>query len=353
MRERFPRLLALVGLLLAVALIAGCGEDEESAGGDTDPQTVLDRALGGGEPIESGVLDLEFNLESATDPGGTISATLQGPFQSSGDGGLPELDFDVTALVDAAGSNLDFEGGLTLTPEAGFISYAGTAYELDSETFDLLQSSYAQSSELEEEQGEENSLAQFGIDPSAWVTDLTNEGTEDLNGTEVVHVSGTADVGKMVDDLNTVAEQTGQSEQLDPAALEQLNASVEQADIDVYASTEDSTLRQFDLAVQLADPTGSGGGDTTVSLSIGIGEPGEEQEIEAPADAEPIEALLQQFPSGVGSLGGLGGTEAVPPPSGDPGAASGSGDTATEYFDCAAAATTPEEVEACAALLGG
>ncbi len=265
MRDRIPHLLALLGLLLATALIAGCGDDEDSASADTDPQTILDRALGGGEPIESGVLDLQFDLESASDPGGTISASLAGPFESTGDGSLPELDFDVTAAIDAAGTDMDFEGGITLTPDAGYVSFAGEDYEIDSATYDLLQTSYEQSSELQEEQGEESSsLAQFGIDPSAWVTDLTNEGTEDLDGTEVVHVSGTADVPKLVDDLTTVAEQTGQAQQLDPAALEQLNSSVEQADIDVYAASDDSTLRQFDLAVELADPTGSGGGNTTV-----------------------------------------------------------------------------------------
>jgi hypothetical protein len=352
MRDRFPRLAALLGLLLAAALIAGCGGDENSVDGDTDPQTILDEALGGGEPIESGDLDLQFDLESPSDSGGKITASLTGPFQSSSDGSLPALDFDVKALVDAAGSNIDFEGGVTLTSDAGYISYAGKDYELDSGTFDLLQSSYQQSSQLQDQQGDQNSsLSQFGIDPSAWVTDLTNEGTEDLDGTEVVHISGSADVPKLVEDLTTVAEQTGQAKELNPSDLQQLDDSVEQADIDVYAASDDSTLREFDLEVQLADPTGSGAGPTTVSLKVGIGNPGEDQQIEAPSDAQPIAALLQQFPQ-LGSLQGLGAAGAAPTGSGS-GSSGASSDAASQYYQCAAAAKTPQEVSACADLLGG
>ena len=365
MRERFPRFATLFSLLLAlivVALVSGCGGSDgdggESADGDTDAQTILSRALGAGESIDSGVLDLELSVDAAAEENGSIEAAIKGPFQSSGDGKLPQLDFEGKATISAGGTDSDFEGGITLTADGGYVSYAGQAYELDAGTFDLLQSSYVQSSELQDKQGEGNSLAQFGIDPAEWVTELTNEGTEDLDGTEVVHVTGTADVTKLVEDLASVTEQAGQADQVDTAALKQLEDSVENARIDVYAATADSTLRKFTLSLDILDPTASPEATTSVALSIGIADPGEDQAIEAPADAQPIAGLLQQFPTGAQALGGLGGiggaADATPttPDAGSDGGGASSG-AADAYFDCASNAATPEEVDACSDLLGG
>lgn len=363
MRERFPRLATLFALLLtlvAAALVAGCGGSDgdggESADGDTDAQTILSRALGAGESINSGVLDLELSVDAMSEENGSIDASIVGPFESSGDGKLPLLDFEGNATISAAGTDSDFEGGITLTADGGYISYAGQAYELDAGTFELLQSSYEQSSELQDEQGEGNSLAQFGIDPAEWVTDLTNEGSEDLDGTEVVHISGTADVAKLVQDLTSVTEQTGQAAQVDTASLAQLEDSIRNATIDVYAAADDSTLRKFTLSIDVVDPTASPESTTSVELSIGIADPGEDQDIEAPDDAQPIEALLQQFPTGAQALqglGGIGGGADVAPATPDAGSSGGSSDAAGAYFDCASNAATPEEVDACADLLGG
>jgi hypothetical protein len=362
MRDRRPRkplFVLLLGLLLAIALIAGCGGGSGGSGSDenTDPQTVLDSALGGGEPIDSGVLDLSLTIDSSAAQGGTVSASLTGPFQSSGDGNLPQIDFDAKANGDTAGAPFDIEAGLTLTSDGAYVKYAGSAYKLDDATFQLLQSSYEQSSQLQDSQKDQGSLSQFGIDPESWVTDLKNVGTEDLDGTEVVHISGTADIDKIVEDLTTVAQQTGQASQLDTGSLEQLKSSISNATIDVYASTDDSTLRKFEVKVDIADP--SGAADTTsIDLSVGISDPGGDQSISAPADAKPIQDLLSQIPGGAGALGALGslgsgstGTGTSTPPATSSG--SGSSGAASAYLDCAAKAKDAAAVDACASLLGG
>ncbi len=364
MRDRRPRIMLLLGLLLAVALIAGCGGGSGGDGSDggSDPQAVLDSALGGGEPIKSGVLDLGLSIESSAAQGGKITASLTGPFQSSGDGKLPQLDLDAKASGDTAGAPFDFDVGLTLTSDSAYVSYGGSAYKVDDATFELLQSSYEKSSQLQSSQDTQGSLSQFGINPESWVTDLTNEGTEDLDGTEVVHITGTADIGKIVQDLTTVAQQTGQASQLDSGSLDQLKSSISNATIDVYASSDDSTLRKFEVKVDIADPTG--GSDTTsIDLSVGIADPGGDQTISAPADAKPIQDLLSQIPGGAGALGSLGslgagssgstnsgsGSSAPPTPS----SGAGSSDAASAYLDCAAKAKTPAAVDDCASLLGG
>lgn len=342
MKTRFLSLSSTFTLVLALGLAAGCGGDDDSTSGsvssETDPQEVLDTALGSEQAIDSGVLDLSFDLTASGPEAGTITAALTGPFQSGEDeGSLPEVDLTASATADAADTSFDFEGGLTLTPDGAFVSYSGEDYMLDEATFGLLEQSYEQSASTQEQTDDAGSLSQFGVDPASWVTDLTNEGTEDLDGTEVVHVSGSGDVTAIVDDLTSIAEQTGQAGQLDTAELGQLEELVESASIDVFANAEDDTLRQLDLNMEIADPTGDG--TATLSFSIGIAEPNTEQEITAPTDARPIADLLDQIPGGAAALGGLGGSTGASGLS--PDAAAG------DYYDCVAAAESAEDLQAC------
>ena len=344
MRTPLSTLVLLIGAAFAIALMAGCGDDSGD-GADADPQEVLDKALGGDQQIDSGVLDLTFELTSEGGQGGSVNAALSGPFQSSGDGALPQLDLSASATGDSGGGAFDFEGGVTITSDAAFINYAGEDYAVDPATFELVRSSYQQSSELQNSQ-EAEGLQQFGIDPASWVTNLTNEGTEDLEGTEVIHIAGSGDIGRIVSDLSTVAEQTGQSSAENSAALSELESSVEEATIDVYANSSDETLRQLDLNLSLADSPGSSG-PITVALSVGIADPNTEQVITAPANPRPIAELAAVAPGAADALGGVGvgPTGATAPPK--------TPQITDAYFDCVAKAQGPAEVEQCARLLGG
>lgn len=354
LRNRSIPIATLVAALLSLGLIAGCGGDDGPDG--DDPQAVLDEAFNSEEQVSSGILDLQFDLSSDGEQGGTVTASLQGPFQSGeGEASLPQLDLTAAAQVDAATEQFDFEGGLIVTEDAGYVTFEDTAYEVDPATFTLLQDSYEQSAQLAEEESEgSTSLDQFGVDPSTWVTDVTSEGTEDLDGTEVNHVSGSADVGAIVVDLQSIAEQSGQAEQLDPAALEQVENSVQSATIDVFAGAEDGILRRLELNLELTDPTGAAGA-VTIAFSAGVSDPNEEQEIAAPEDAQPFSDLLERIPGGAEALGGLGGAGA----SGlDPGPAADSGappaaSIGQDYIDCVTEAATPTDAEVCNELLEG
>ena len=353
MRTKLRITLLPLAVVAVVVALSGCG-----GGGDSsaDPQDVLDQALGGGNGADSGVLDLTFDLESSGGQEGSIDASVQGPFQSNGDATLPSVDLDVKASVDSGSDpGFDFDGGLTLTSDGAFVGLDGQEYQLDDSTFQAVKASYEQSA-AQQQDGDQGSLEQFGIDPESWVTDLTNEGTEDLDGTEVVHVSGTADVPKIVADLSDVAKQTGQGDQLDPSALSGLEDTVSEASIDVYAATDDDSLRKLDLNLTLADPRG-GSGEVTVKLSVGISDPGEEQSISAPTDAQPLADLLAQIPGGAAALGlGSGSTGSGSTGSGSSSGASSSGgasSAAAKYYDCVAKAESKAAVDACAAQLGG
>jgi hypothetical protein len=352
------RLLALLGSMILVAgLIAGCGGSDSSSGSggpsasaDTDPQTVLDTALGSaGDPITSGVLDLSFDLQSQGGQSTSAHASISGPFTSNGDQELPSVDFDVSAGAETGGPSLSFDGNLTLTPDGLFVGYGGSNYQLDDSTFQLLKQSYQQSSQLQQDQQQGGSLSQFGIDPSGWLTNVTNEGIQDVDGTETVHISGDADVAKIISDLGTIAQQTGQSGQIDSAGLKQLENSVQGASIDVYADSSDSTLRKLDVKLDITNP--SGGGADSITFSVGIADPNTSQTISAPSDAKPLTDLLGQFPGLSSSLGGLAGAPSGAPATGTSSASPSSAAT-DAYYQCVAKAATPAAVTDCQKLLG-
>ncbi len=346
--RRILRLTLLpLAVLTVVVALSGCGGGDSSA----DPQEVLDNALGGGTNVDSGVLDLTLDIESTGDQEGSINASVKGPFQSGGTDALPQADLDVTAAIDSggAGGNFDFKGGLTLTQDGAWVGLDDQDYQLDDATFQAVKASYEKSAAATDSAGDQGSLSQFGIDPESWISDLSNEGTEDLDGTEVVHVSGSADVPKIVADLNDVAQQTGQVQQVDPSAITDLQDTVSDATIDVYAATSDDSLRKFELHLTLADPRG-GSGEVTVDLAIGISDPGGDQTITAPTDSLPLADLLSQFPGGAAALG-LGSTSTGT--SGASGTQPQVSGAANKYYDCVAKAKDAQAVDACAAQLGG
>lgn len=315
----------------------GGGGDGTAVSADSDPGDVLEAALGGGgEPITSGVLDLELDLESSSAELGTVSASVKGPFSSNGDGELPDLDLDLSADADVGGPTLGFAGGLTLTGDGLWINYQGQDYELDAATFAKVKDSYAKSSQLQQDQGDGGSLAQFGIDPKDWLTDVSNEGTEDVDGTETVHISGAGDIGRIVADLDSVAQQSGQ-QQIDTAGLSELGNSIRSADVDVYAATGDGSLRRLDVTLDIA---GGGGGEaSTLTASIGIADPNSDQSVSAPENALPLSDLLGQLSGAADSLGIA------------PSAGSGAGGDSSAYFDCVQQAQSAAAVSDCSRYL--
>lgn len=330
---------ALLGSLLALGALAlaacGGGDDGGTAvGADTDPQQVLDAALGsGGDPITSGVLDLSFKLDSTKGEVGSIEASVSGPFSSNGDGELPDLDFEIKAGADVGGPTLSFDGGLILTTDGLWVNYQDQSYQLDEATFARVKDSYAKSATLRQNESASDggSLSQFGIDPQDWLTGVSNEGTEDIDGTETVHISGSGDIKRIVSDLDAVARKSGQ-EQLGGSELDQLESSIEDAEVDVYAATDDGSLRRIDVAFDLADGAGS------VTLSVAIADPNSDQSIDTPDEAQPLSDLLSQFLGAAGVAGG-----------GSTGGGTDGGSDA--YYQCVQQAPSPAAVSDCARYL--
>lgn len=357
-----PVLLLLACALIA-ALLAGCGGSDEGGDESTDPQELLEKTFGSDVQIDSGSLDISVQASTSGSEDGSLDASLTGPFASNGDGELPDLDLDVGFDVKGGGQDQTVEAGVVITDDQGFVTVDGTDYVADDATFASFKDSYAQSAAQADQGGEADQgsalLSQLGVDPATWLTDVTNEGIEEIEGAETVHISGTADIAQIVADAGTLAEAGGEAAGLSPEDVGQLENAVKSAQVDVFTGAEDNILRRLDLNLEIDEP--GGGGSLSVALSIGINDVNQPQEFVAPENAKPLEELL---PGGFGSLGALGagaasgGADSAPV---DPSAGAGGGSPSgtvpggltPEYLNCLdEAGASQAAIAKCGSLLG-
>ena len=344
------RLLALLVAALVALSLAACGGDDDSGNGE-DPQEVLDATFNNAEEVKSGTFDVSINLESEGDEGGDVETTLSGPFQSR-EGDIPSFDIEGSLKADTAIQDFDFAGGLVSTGQAAYVSYQDKAYQVPQEAFDTFAQRFLQLQQQNKgSQDQGNFLKSLGIDPSGWLTNLENEGTEDVEGTETIHVSGDADIPKLVEDLKALAEKNPTASQVDPNQLSQLAEVVKEARFDVYSGTEDNVLRRIDASLEIEAPEGTPGasGAVSVDFSLALGEINEPQTISPPDGAEPLENLLQQFGLDSSAIEGALGGSALPQAGGAP-TAPGAG-AADAYLQCLQTAQGAAETQACAELL--
>ncbi len=322
--------LRLFSIFLAVfamiATLAACGgsSDSGTGGGDTgasseNPQTVLNQAFSADAAIKSADIDLSLDFAAKGSSEANFSASLTGPVEGGG-GDVPK--FDLTAKADGSGSgqNFNFEGGATSTGDAFYVSYGGNSYELDAATASYIKQAFQASSK--QQTGQTGSLQAF----KNVLTNLKNEGTTDVEGTETVEVSGDVDVKKLVDAIRPLAEQAQSLGTVapgtsipSPAELDQVTQLIKSATFDVYAGADDHVLRKLTATIDLDDPASS---DTaTIEFDLTLDKVNESLDVSAPDNAKPLSDLVG--PGGLsgilggaglsgGSAGGSGGTAAAP-----------------------------------------
>ena len=133
--SRLRFLFSFAAVLVLAAALTACGSSDKSS---EDPQAVIDSATLQG--IDSGDLDLSLQVRAKGDEGGKVDVSVAGPFQAGAEGKLPQLDIAASANGTVGGESIDFEGGLTLLPNSGYVEYEGTEYEVDPTTFSIVES---------------------------------------------------------------------------------------------------------------------------------------------------------------------------------------------------------------------
>jgi hypothetical protein len=275
--------------LAAPAVVAGCGGDDD--GGDEDPAALLREAFSQNTNYDSGVINigLDGSVEGSA-VNAALDASVTGPFQSGGEGEPPELALDATANVQASGIpnlpgdvSFDFSGGLALADDSLFVTYDDTTYEAGDRLYSQISPLLESATTAGESTQDPESADQF-INA---LTNLENEGTEEVEGESVVHVSGDLDFASLAEEAAAAG-----AAPFDASQLEGLTST-----IDVFVAEEDNTFRGLDLGFAASDVAAlsAAGVDTLdFTISIGISGVNEEQTIEAPADAEPLDTLLRE-----------------------------------------------------------
>jgi hypothetical protein len=354
-------LFAILAIAAPAALAAGCGGDDSS---DEDPQTVLEETFNNETPVSSGNVSLNASVSAEGEQGGSFEASLSGPYQSDPDNpnAIPQLDWTGSLSGGGAGESIDYEAGLVVTDDNAFIEYGGETYEVGSKQFTQLkeeveaqapvdgddaQASFQAGCERALEQAGATDTSACEIELESWLTNLTNEGTEDVGGSESVHIHGDADVDQILTDVGELASAVpgAASAGFDPSQLSAFSGAVTEASIDVYSTEDEHLLSKLELALTI-DPSVVAGGaipvdSIEVDFSLEIADINEDVTVQAPeGDVKPLRELLG---GAIGDLGPLGG--AVP---GAGGGGGGGIEDPGAYLECLDRASTPEEIDACA-----
>jgi hypothetical protein len=273
------RLLALlVPVLVAALTLAACG----SGGSGSDTAKLLADTFGKANRVESGRLALGINVSASGLPGvpSPMSVKLGGPFERSGEKGIPRFDFDV-ALATADGR---FKIGILSTGRRGWL-------KLGSRAFTLPQSQFEQ---LAPKAGEAADLGRIGVDPRGWIENVRDEGVETLAGAKVVHLSADVALDGLTKDLDKLLASAGGgglgaiAGVPDAIGKEQLAKAVKSATVDVWTGEQDHQLRRMKIELVVDTP---GDDDGRIGLDLGVEGLGEPQQITAPDDPRPLSEL--------------------------------------------------------------
>ncbi|MBA3422209.1 MAG: hypothetical protein H0U12_10030 [Thermoleophilaceae bacterium] len=303
---------AVAALAVAVVLaivVLGSGEKEA-----TD---LLDRAFT--QPIGSAdvALDASARVKGVQQLEQPIRLQVRGPYRSGGSRRIPSIDL----AVNLSASGQSFSGGLVSTGRNAFVEFMGKGYEVGEQPVAQANQQIAAAA------GRQRGLADFGIDPRRWLDDPRIEGEEQVAGTATTHVRAGLDVGRMLDDLNTLRGRA--SGQVGGPAPRRLSAEerdrferiVQDPEFDVFVGKADNKVRRLATVVELdvpeEDRQEAGGAESgEISFSIEFSNVGSPQPITPPRRARPIRDLTTQLLQLFGGATGAGGAPGASAPGG-------------------------------------
>jgi hypothetical protein len=284
--------LTLIALCICAAVLAACGggSSEES------PQQILEGVSL--EGVESAAFDLSLGIESKGRQGGNVEVSVSGQAESEG------VEATATVAGTAQGKAVDFEGGLTLFADHGFVNYQGTEYEIDPSNYSFAKSLFlpALSDEARKNGTDLRACAEAasGTPAGDLVEGLRNEGTVEVDGTETTKLSGELDVPAAVEAMIELAEEPScrdQFEGISPWPLYKLRLIGDEL-VDTPGKTRiaiyvdnDGIVRKVSVELT-ADPKGAGREPVTADLELSLSEINGDHKIQVPSGAKPLGVLF-------------------------------------------------------------
>ncbi len=340
MSRLLSRRLAVLALLaaLTMGLLACGGGGDKSSGADADAPTLLKDTFGANHPILSGRLDADLDVDlkglaRITEP---LSLHLNGPFQSNGGKTLPDFALD----LDLQGGEKPITVGAVFAGGGGYLTIEGQAFDLGADLYKTFKTGYekAKASAAAKSAGDDQaSLSALGISPLRWLQDPKNVGTENIAGTQTVHLTSGVNVAKLLEDISTLlgkakgvtsaggaATGTAVPSSLTAQQRDLITKSIKSAKVDVWTGAKDHTLRKVAVNVQVDVPQdlrAKAGNLQTghVIFQVTIAQLNQAQKIAKPADVRPISELRSAL-SDLGLVGSGSASSATPATTTTPGA---------------------------------
>jgi hypothetical protein len=341
------RLLLL--LSVCVALIAGCGEAQsEPASSSTDVNTLLRDTFRNLDQVKSANVSAKLAVDGA---GESVTASLNGPFQSQGKNKLPKVQWN--AKLEGGGQSLN--AGVTWLGDKGYVNLQGTNYEVSGLVAKQLQAGYEEAAAKQKKTVDPNEKLILGIDFSKWLKNGRNEGDAKVGDTDTIKLTGEADVAQVITDVQRIAQKASTLNlpgtqdvptKLTPAQEKEITDAVKKFAIEVYTGKDDRILRKLVVNADLQDPSSKQTSHLVFELTLNA--VGEDQDFSAPKSAKPFSELLKAAKGLTSSLG-LGGTS-----TGGGSSSAPSSDAIEKYSKCVQQASGDvSKMQKCADLIGG
>jgi hypothetical protein len=310
-RAARPLILLAIAAVLSVG-IAACGGSDEQATSSTNVNQLLRDTFSGDKHVDSGHVDLRLKLAAqggaaAGRLGGPVTVRLTGPFESQGEGRLP--DFALDAQVESGGRRID--AGATATGEAGYVSFQGTDYAVSDQVYQQFKAGYEEA-QKRGKASSGRSFASLGMDPRRWLKRARNAGEAKVGDTETIKITGQVDVPALLDDIDAALEKARSlglqnagrlPNGLTPAQRRAAARAVKSIGVALYTGKDDHILRRIVLDMRVAE---RGKGSGTLALDLALTGVNEDQDIAAPSDPRPFGELVGKL-RGLGlALGGAG-----------------------------------------------
>jgi len=359
--KRIRPLIVLVLALASATLLWACGGD----GGGEDPEEVLQAVSDADQSIDSGTLDVSIDVSAGGEQEGSFELNASGPFQG-GEGKFPSFDIAGDFSAEGGGQSFSADGALVSTGSSAFLEYQDTAYQLPQQFFDQFSTLLTTAQEQQEADSDacQQALESQGLGPTSLLTDLSNEGDEEIEGAETIHITGGLDFSKLSEFIKASADTPECSkalgEQIDPAQLGLVESQLSQVqdflkdfEIGIYVGKDDDLIHGFDTSFGV-DAEGQ---EIDFDLQARIGAVNEPQTVEEPQNVQSLNSLLQNLgidssvlDQALGQLGTAPGGGGAPPQAGGSPAAPSSGDTQA-YLDCIQRAQGAAALQECQGLL--
>jgi hypothetical protein len=228
--------------------------------------------------------------------GKTNSLRTTGAFESTGAKTMPHANVQVSVKV----PGFDGKGGFVTTGERAWFTRGNVAYAVPQEAWSKIVKARKQGTAPTKKAPELN------VNPSSWLQNVKSEGTEQMDGVEVTHVSADVNSAAAISDIFKSLDNTGR---IPAGAQKQLARVVDNGHIEAWVGN-DKILRRATLEMS---GKGNAGRRVDVNLDLRLSQVNEPQQISAPSKVKKglPGGTFGQFATGF--VGGLGSTVGVTP----------------------------------------